>query len=112
MGVINLALQKALEPLGFMFAPDPASQKAATIGSNVAECAGGIRGVKYGVMKDHVLGLEVALPGGEVVTTGALTPCDNFALDFRGIFSGSERTFGVITSYGLNLQKDLKQSGL
>lgn len=63
-GVTNLNLQKAVEPLGFMFAPDPASQKAATIGGNVAECAGGIRGVKYGVTKDHVLGLEVVLPGG------------------------------------------------
>ena len=96
-GVTNLNLQNAAEPLGFMFAPDPASQKAATIGGNVAECAGGIRGVKYGVTKDHVLGLEIVLPGGEIVTTGALAEGYGFLPDLTGIFSGSEGTFGVIT---------------
>lgn len=95
-GVANLTLQNALAPYGFMFAPDPASQKVATMGGNVAECAGGMRGVKYGVTRDHLLGLEVVLTDGEVVSLGGLgrhLP----DIDLTGIFCGSEGTFGIIT---------------
>lgn len=102
-GVVNLDLQIAVEPYGLMFPPDPASQRAATIGGNIAQCAGGIRGVKFGVMKHHVLGLEVVLPDGEVITTGMLAPERQFAPDFTGIFHGSEGTFGVITKALLRL---------
>lgn len=102
-GVVNLRLQKALAPYGLMFPPDPASQKAATIGGNVAQGAGGIRGVKFGVMKNHVLGLEVVLPDGQVVTTGMLSPKGLFAPDLTGIFNGSEGTIGVITKAFLKL---------
>ncbi|WP_366924417.1 FAD-binding protein [Metallumcola ferriviriculae] len=105
-GVPNLTLQKELQPVGFMFAPDPASQKVATIGGNVAECAGGIKGVKYGVTKDHVLGLEIVLAGGTVIHTGALAPAERFTPDLTGIFSGSEGTFGVITKCLVKLTKN------
>lgn len=102
-GVINLRLQEALEPFGLMFPPDPASQKAATIGGNVAQGAGGIRGVKFGVMKNHVLGLEVVLPDGRIITTGMLSSEGLFGPDLTGIFNGSEGTFGVITKALLKL---------
>lgn len=95
-GVTNWALQEAAAPYGYMFAPDPSSLKVSTIGGNVAECAGGMRGVKYGVMRDHLLGLEVVLPDGQVINTGGL---NRFLprLDLTGIFCGSEGTFGIVT---------------
>lgn len=96
-GVTNLALQQAAAAYGLMFGPDPASQKVSTIGGNVAECAGGIRGVKYGVTRDHLLGLEVVLPNGETITTGGLLARFAPGIDPTGIFCGSEGTFGVIT---------------
>lgn len=95
-GVANMTLQNALQPQGFMFAPDPASQKVATLGGNVAECAGGMRGVKYGVTRDHLLGLEMVLADGDLVTLGGLgkhLP----GIDLTGIFCGSEGTFGIMT---------------
>jgi len=104
-GVINLNLTKAVEPMGYMFAPDPASLKVATIGGNVAECAGGIKGVKYGVTKEHVLGMEVVLATGETVQLGGLSnPVDNRP-NMSGIFNGSEGTFGVITKVLVKLTK-------
>lgn len=95
-GVANMALQEAVESYGFMYAPDPASLRVATIGGNVAEGAGGMRGVKYGVAKDHFLGAEVVLPSGEIVQLGEhgkFYP----GVDVTGIFCGSEGTFGIIT---------------
>lgn len=65
-GVTNMALQNAAAPYKLMFAPDPGSMRVATIGGNVAECAGGMRGVKHGTTRDHLLGLEVILPDGTV----------------------------------------------
>ena len=95
-GLTNMALQEALAPYGFMFAPDPASMKVATIGGNVAECAGGMRGVKYGVTRDHLLGLEVVMADGEVTELG-LAGKYFPGIDVTGIFCGSEGTFGIIT---------------
>ncbi|GAW93785.1 FAD-binding oxidoreductase [Calderihabitans maritimus] len=95
-GVTNLALQQAAASYGLMFGPDPASQKVATMGGNVAEGAGGIRGVKYGVTRDHLLGLEVVLPDGEVVMIGGLGKYVP-QIDLTGIFCGSEGTLGIIT---------------
>ncbi|MEW6622113.1 MAG: FAD-linked oxidase C-terminal domain-containing protein [Bacillota bacterium] len=103
-GVINLRLQQALDPLGYMFAPDPASQKVATIGGNVAECAGGIKGVKFGVTKEHVLGMEVVLPTGEVVMLGKLAG-SSLSPNLMGIFNGSEGTLGIITRVLVKLTK-------
>ncbi len=95
-GVTNMGLQNVLAPHGFMFAPDPASQRVSTIGGNVAECSGGMRGVKHGVTRDHLLGLEIVLADGQVVQlgrSGKYLP----HIDLTGIFCGSEGTFGVIT---------------
>jgi glycolate oxidase len=96
-GVVNKHLQTALEPFGYMFAPDPASQRAATIGGNVAENAGGMRGVKYGVTKNHILGLELVLSDGAVVCTGMLSQEAPSGPDSSGVFIGSEGTLGVVT---------------
>ncbi|HUT37639.1 MAG TPA: FAD-linked oxidase C-terminal domain-containing protein [Planctomycetota bacterium] len=101
-GVTNLELQAALAPLGFFFAPDPASQKAATLGGNVAENSGGPHCVKYGVMTNHVLGLEVVLPSGEVARTGS-GALDPPGYDLRGLLVGSEGTLGIATEMTLRI---------
>lgn len=94
-GVVNLDLQKYLEPFGYMFPPDPASQKSSTLGGNIAENAGGIKGVKYGISKHHVLGLTLILDDGQVVRTGALAENLN-APDLTGIFMASEGSLGIV----------------
>lgn len=94
-GVYNLTLQNALAPLGYYYAPDPASQKVSTLGGNVGENSGGPHCLKYGVTSNHVLGAEVVLPNGEVVWLGgaAETP----GPDLMGLFVGSEGTLGIAT---------------
>jgi glycolate oxidase subunit GlcD len=94
-GIVNLALNEALAPHGLQFAPDPASQKVATIGGNIAENAGGPRALKYGVTGQHVLGLRVALGDGGVLRLGGdeETPP---GYDLLGFFVGSEGTLGCI----------------
>lgn len=96
-GVVNLDLQAALAPHNLFFPPDPASQKVATIGGNVAECAGGIQGVRYGVTKNYVLGLELVMNDGAVVRTGMLSPQESLGPDTTGLFNASEGTLAVIT---------------
>lgn len=96
-GVVNLALQRALDPHGLIFPPDPASQKVATIGGNVAECAGGIQGARYGVTKNYVLGLELVLSDGTITRTGLLSRQETLGPDMTGIFNGSEGSLAVIT---------------
>ncbi len=95
-GVTNLELQQALAPIGFFYAPDPASQKVATLGGNVAENSGGPRCVKYGVTKHHVLALEVVMPDGEVIRTGT-EALDPPGYDLCGVLVGSEGTLGIVT---------------
>jgi glycolate oxidase subunit GlcD len=95
-GVTNLELQQALAPFGFYYAPDPASQKVSTLGGNAGENSGGPHCVKYGVTSNHVLGMEVVLPGGEIVTLGG-EALDEPGYDLRGLMVGSEGTLGVIT---------------
>ena len=95
-GVTNLELQEALAPLGYYYAPDPASQKAATMGGNIAENSGGPHCLKYGVTTNHILGLEVVLPDGEVTRFGGLA-LDPPGLDLRGLMIGSEGMLGVAT---------------
>lgn len=95
-GVTNLQLQKALEPFNYWFPPDPASLSVATIGGNVAENAGGPHCLKYGVTSNHVVGLEVVLPDGEIIETGSLVE-DFPGYDLTGLFIGSEGTLGLIT---------------
>lgn len=102
-GVVTGDLQKAVEKLGLFYPPDPASLGFSTIGGNVAECAGGPRAVKYGVTRDYVLGLEVVLPTGEVITTGGETYKGVVGYDMTRLMCGSEGTLGVITRVVLRL---------
>jgi len=96
-GVTNLELQNALAPLGFFYAPDPASQRVATLGGNVGENSGGPRCLKYGVTTNHVIGLEVVLADGQVRHFGG-TAHDPPGLDLRGLVIGSEGTLAVVTA--------------
>jgi len=95
-GVTNLELQNALAPLGFFYAPDPASQKVATLGGNVGENSGGPRCLKYGVTTNHVLGLEIVLASGELLRLGG-ADIDPLGYDLRGLLIGSEGTLAVAT---------------
>jgi glycolate oxidase len=95
-GVINLELSQLTQEHGFFFAPDPSSQKACTIGGNVAENAGGPHCLKYGVTTNHILGLEVVLPDGEVVWLDSAR--DGYGgLDLTAAVVGSEGMFGIVT---------------
>ncbi|GIV27367.1 MAG: dehydrogenase [Bacteroidia bacterium] len=96
-GVINYELQKALEPYGLFYPPDPASWQVSTIGGNVAHASGGPKAVKYGTTRDYVLNLEVVLANGDVIWTGANTLKYSTAYNLTHLFIGSEGTLGVIT---------------
>lgn len=95
-GVPNLDLQNALSPKGFFFAPDPASQKVATLGGNTAENSGGPHCLKYGVTTNHILGMKVVFADGEVVRIGGAA-LDPPGYDLRGLMVGSEGTLGIVT---------------
>lgn len=102
-GVITARLQDAVEEIGLFYPPDPASREISTIGGNVAECAGGMRAVKYGVTKDYVLGLTVVLPTGEILHTGVQTMKGVAGYDLTRLITGSEGTLAVITAIVLKL---------
>jgi glycolate oxidase len=95
-GLVNLHLSWAVGPRGFYYAPDPSSQQACTIGGNIANNSGGPHTLKYGVTVNHVIGLEVVLPDGELVWLGGRTR-DSLGYDLTGLFVGSEGTFGIAT---------------
>jgi glycolate oxidase len=95
-GVVNLWLTNHVKPHGCHYAPDPSSQGACTIGGNVATNSGGPHTLKYGVTVNHVLGLELVTPDGQVVQTGGPAE-DNPGYDLTGVIVGSEGTFGVVT---------------
>jgi glycolate oxidase len=101
-GVANLDVTTAVQDGGYFYAPDPSSQKACTIGGNVAENASGAHTLAYGVTANHVLGLEAVLPDGAVVTTGGKEP-DLPGYDLTGLLTGSEGLLGLITKVVLRL---------
>lgn len=101
-GVVNLAVTSAVTADGLSYAPDPSSQMACTIGGNVAENSGGPHTLKYGVTTNHVLGIELVLPNGDVVQLGG-TVEDVPGYDLTGLVVGSEGTFGIVTTAILRL---------
>jgi glycolate oxidase len=103
-GVITEHLQNTVKELGLFYPPDPSSRGTSWIGGNVSTNAGGPRAVKYGVVKDHVLNLEVVLPTGEVIWTGANTLKNSTGYNLTQLVVGSEGTLGVITKIVLKLQ--------
>lgn len=102
-GVVYADLEKALAPHGFFFPPDPASSTVCTLGGNVATNAGGIRGAKYGVTRDYVMGLEVVLPDGRIMRIGSRCMKSASGYDLTRLFVGSEGTLGVITEITLKI---------
>lgn len=101
-GVVNLWVSNAVKDKGLQYAPDPSSQPACTIGGNISENSGGPHTLKYGVTTNHVLGVELVLPDGEVVSLGGMVE-DVPGYDLRGVTVGSEGTFGIVTQAVLRL---------
>lgn len=102
-GVTTAAIAQAAAAADLFYPPDPGSMSISTIGGNVAENSGGLRGLKYGVTRNYVMGLEVVLPGGEVFWTGNKCVKDVAGYSLRDLFIGSEGTLGVITKILLRL---------
>lgn len=96
-GVITADLHQAANEKGLMYPPDPSSASVSTIGGNSAENAGGPRGLKYGVTKDYMIGLEVVTPQGDVIRTGGRTIKNVTGYDLTKLIVGSEGTLGIIT---------------
>ena len=103
-GVVNLEITQAVQGLGYFYAPDPSSQKACTIGGNVAENAGGPHTLAYGVTTNHVLGVEAVLPDGSVITTGGKAT-DSPGYDLTGLLTGSEGTLALVTKIIVRLMR-------
>lgn len=101
--VITQVLRESVAEKGLFYPPDPSSQGSCWIGGNVAENAGGARAVKYGVTKDYVLNLEVVLPTGEIIWTGANTLKNSTGYNLTQLMVGSEGTLGIITKIVLKL---------
>jgi len=96
-GLITAELHQAVEAVGLFYPPDPGSMRISTMGGNVAECAGGMRGLKYGVTKDYIMGIEAVLPGGEIVRFGGKNAKDVAGYDVTKLLVGSEGTLAVVT---------------
>jgi glycolate oxidase len=101
-GVINSDLSRAVEPFGLYYAPDPSSQIVCSLGGNVAENSGGAHCLKYGFTTNHVLGVEVVLPNGEVTLLGGYAS-ESEGLDLRAALVGSEGTLGIVSKIILRL---------
>jgi len=104
-GVVNLWLSNHIRSSGYHFAPDPSSQGACTIGGNVATNSGGPHTLKYGVTVNHVIGIEMVLPDGNVVTTGGPAE-DSPGYDLTGVIVGSEGTFGIVTKTWVRITRN------
>ncbi|HVN64315.1 MAG TPA: FAD-linked oxidase C-terminal domain-containing protein, partial [Candidatus Binataceae bacterium] len=103
-GAVNLHVTNAVKARGYFYAPDPSSQPACTIGGNIAENSGGPHTLKYGVTTNHVLGLEIVLPGGEVVELGGAAE-ERCGYDLVGTVVGAEGTTGIVTRATLKLTR-------
>lgn len=104
-GVVNLWISRRVQQHGLHYAPDPSSQTACTIGGNVAENSGGPHTLKYGVTTNHVLGVELVLPDGQVVRLGGDVE-ERPGYDLTGLVVGSEGTFGIVTRATLRLTRN------
>lgn len=102
-GVLTAKIDEEAAKYGLFYPPDPGSMKVSTIGGNVAENSGGLRGLKYGVTRDYVLGLEVVLPTGELLRCGTKCVKDVAGYSIKDLFIGSEGTLGVVTEILLKL---------
>lgn len=102
-GVITLDMIAAVEKKGLFYPPDPSSMKISTIGGNINENSGGLRGLKYGVTRDYVMSLEIVLPNGDIIQTGGKLAKDVAGYDLTRLFVGSEGTLGIITKATLKL---------
>lgn len=98
LDLINLANEK-----GLLYPPDPGSMKSSTLGGNISENSGGLRGLKYGVTRDFVMGLEIVLPNGDIIRTGGKLAKDVAGYDLTRLYVGSEGTLGIITEAILKL---------
>jgi len=102
-GVVTKHLQDEVAKFDLFYPPDPSSAAFSTIGGNVAECAGGITGLKYGVTRDYILALEIVLPDGSVINTGGKTLRSDSGYDLTRLFTGSEGTLGIFTKITVRL---------
>src|ERR1700675_541558 len=102
-GVVNLDLSRAVEHLGLYFAPDPSSQKSCTIGGNVSENSGGPHTLAYGVTANHVTGLELVLPDGEITRIGGKNETTGY--DLNGLLVGSDGTLALVTEITVRLSR-------
>ncbi len=101
--VITQVLQDAVAAVGLFYPVDPASRGSCYIGGNIAENSGGLRAVKYGIVKDYVLDLEVVLPSGDIIRTGAKTLKNSTGYNLTQLMVGSEGTLGIVTEATLRL---------
>ncbi|MFC5530713.1 FAD-linked oxidase C-terminal domain-containing protein [Cohnella yongneupensis] len=102
-GMITAEFISHVESLGLFYPPDPSSMRISTIGGNIAECSGGLRGLKYGTTKDYVLGLEAVLANGEIIRTGGKLMKDVAGYDLTKLLVGSEGTLAIVTEATLKL---------
>lgn len=102
-GVITKNLQNEVEKLNLFYPPDPGSSSVCTIGGNIANNAGGLRGLKYGVTKNYVMGVEMVLPNGDLLKTGGKNVKDTAGYNLKDFIVGSEGTLGIITKATLKL---------
>jgi glycolate oxidase len=102
-GVVTQKVAELVDAVDLLYPPDPGSMKISTIGGNVAENSGGLRGLKYGVTRDYVMGLEVVLPDGQIVWLGSKCVKDVAGYSMKDVFIGSEGTLGIITKVLLKL---------
>ncbi|API91355.1 glycolate oxidase subunit GlcD [Virgibacillus pantothenticus] len=113
-GVYTKDILEAAQQVGLFYPPDPGSMHISQIGGNISENSGGLRGLKYGVTRDYVLGLEIVLPNGEIIQTGGKLAKDVAGYDLTRLYVGAEGTLGVITEAILKLipQPETKQTML